>query len=152
MKTETGPYKGVSYESLLDGSVDSSTPNIQSRRRGYWSFTVFSAGCMTMIAIAAITLSFGHVQVLRTPKTAAEVEAEDWNSCGRSSKVAMERGCVMEPLLYAWMPSQCVYPELSAQWPVFEDRVYWSDTNYTTQLTPAQLWAGEAKQIFIHAK
>lgn len=60
--------------------------------------------------------------VTRGPQDALE---EGWNHCGRSSEEAMQRGCVMEPLFYDWMPRQCVYQELSGRYPVFEDRKWY---------------------------
>ncbi|KAK3315705.1 hypothetical protein B0H66DRAFT_518300 [Apodospora peruviana] len=93
---------------------------------------------------------FARRTILR-PKTADEIEAEEWNHCGRSSKVAMERGCVMEPLFYGWMPPQCVFQELSYAYPVFEDREWFSDENLTVPIaSPEKLWKGEFVKIYTH--
>jgi hypothetical protein len=72
-----------------------------------------------LIALAAVANLSTWVWVTRRPRNALD---EEWNHCGRSSAEAVRRGCVMEPLFYGWMPSQCVYQELSDRYPVFEDR------------------------------
>lgn len=104
--------------------------------------------------VAALFIFLGSASVISiltpTPKTHAEIEAEEWNYCGRSSKVAMERGCVMEPLFYGWMPPQCSWKEFSDRWPVFEDRTYYEDTNLTMPIPKEDLWAG--KHIMIYTR
>ncbi|PMD45849.1 hypothetical protein L207DRAFT_400627, partial [Hyaloscypha variabilis F] len=73
---------------------------------------------------------------------------EDWNHCGRPSKVAIEKGCIMEPLFYGWMPSQCVFKELSDRFPVFEDRTWYTDPDLSIPIPPEELWRGEHDPIY----
>ncbi len=40
----------------------------------------------------------------------------------------------MEPWFYGWMPSQCVFPELTATYPVFGDREFFIDKNLTRRI------------------
>ncbi|KAF2035099.1 hypothetical protein EK21DRAFT_41515, partial [Setomelanomma holmii] len=77
-----------------------------------------------------------------------DFEDTEWNYCSRSSKVAMERGCIMEPLFYGWMPRQCSWREFSDQWPVFEDRQWYSDVNMTIPIPVEDLWAGRYVHIY----
>jgi hypothetical protein len=108
----------------------------------------FVAGLLAAFVVFVFSLS--TISVLTpAPHTAAEREAEEWNYCGRSSRVAMERGCVMEPFFYGWMPPQCSWKELSDQWPVFEDRKWYSDANMTVPISQEDLWSG--KHIYIYA-
>lgn len=87
MKPETDAYDKVEY-SGLDG-----------KRRKHWSSALpFITGVAASILLGAIAFSI-H-QTISTQKTAAEIEAEEWNYCGRSSALAKERGCVMEPMFY----------------------------------------------------
>ncbi|KAI1739814.1 hypothetical protein F4680DRAFT_459080 [Xylaria scruposa] len=108
-----------------------------------WNTLSFGIGCATTIVLGAILLAI--YGAFSTPKTAAEIEAEKWNYCGRSSDVARAHGCKMEPMFYGWMPARCVFDELTQSLPVFEDRKYYSDRNMTHELLPEQLWAGEYK-------
>ncbi|KAI1815967.1 hypothetical protein GGS20DRAFT_275836 [Poronia punctata] len=111
-----------------------------------WNTLSFTVGCTTSLVIGIVFL-FIHSAV-STPKTTEEIEAEDWNYCGRSSEAARERGCVMEPMFYGWMPAKCVFRELTDSLPVFEDRTYYRDLNMTEKLRPEQLWAGEYNIVY----
>jgi hypothetical protein len=115
MKTDTETFKNVKYSGL---GMKPMPPNHRKR----WNILSFTTGFATSMVLAAVAYTIHHT--VSMPKSAAEIEAEDWNYCGRSSKTAMERGCVMEPWFYGWMPPQCVYQELSDTLPVFEDRKY----------------------------
>ncbi|KAF2786852.1 hypothetical protein K505DRAFT_258992 [Melanomma pulvis-pyrius CBS 109.77] len=83
-----------------------------------------------------------------SPKTAQQLEDEEWNHCGRSSSLAIERGCVMEPFFYGWMPPRCVFPELSEQYPVFSNRKWYKHENKTVELSEDDLWKGKHKFIY----
>lgn len=113
MKSETEDYNNVAYHSL----------NMRLKRGKNWNSLSFVTGFATSVVLGAIAISI--YRTVSIPKSAAEIEAEDWNYCGRSSATAIERGCVMEPMFYGWMPPQCVYQELTASLPVFEDRKYY---------------------------
>jgi hypothetical protein len=54
----------------------------------------------------------------------------------------------MEPLFYGWMPPQCSWKDFSDQWPVFEDRAWYSDKNMTVPIPPEDLWAGRHVHIY----
>ncbi|EFW99771.1 hypothetical protein CMQ_89 [Grosmannia clavigera kw1407] len=129
--------------------VEYTTLDLKSIRRKHCSLNLlsFSTGCLSTIALLAVAFFF-HRSLATSPKSSADIEAEEWNHCGRSSAVAKARGCVMEPMFYGWMPPQCVYDELTKQYPVFEDRKYYSDPNLTEELGPGQLWAGEHSVVY----
>lgn len=101
---------------------------------------------------AALVITLLSLLAIRTltpaPKTAAQIEAEEWNYCGRSSAVAQQRGCVMEPLFYGWMPPQCAWKDFSANWPVFQDRKWYQYKNLTGEIPPEDLWAGKHVMIY----
>jgi hypothetical protein len=136
--TEFSPFKNkpLKYESLHTSESDASSslrpiafPSTTRNRACY-----FTAGLLA--AALVFVLSFIATQISTpSPRTAAEREAEDWNSCGRSSTVAKERGCVMEPLFYGWMPSQCSWKDFS-------------DQNMTVPIPPEDLWAGRHVHIY----
>jgi hypothetical protein len=149
--TEFSPFKNklLKYESLhtSDSDASSSLRPIASSSTTRHRACYFTAGLLA--ATFVFIVSFIATQISTpSPRTAAEREAEDWNSCGRSSTVAKERGCVMEPLFYGWMPSQCSWKDFSDQWPVFEDRVWYSDKNMTVPIPPGDLWAGRHIHIY----
>jgi len=123
-------------------------PNKKHNHR--WNALSFGIGCATTLAIVAVLLAIHSATIpdKTKAKTAEEIEAEDWNYCGRSSDAARARGCVMEPMFYGWMPAKCVFRELTDSLPVFKDRTYYSDENMTRKLLPEQLWAGEYKIVY----
>ena len=69
-------------------------------------------------------------------------------SCGRTSEEAIARGCVMEPMVYGWMPPHCHYQEVSQKNSPFEDWQWYADENMTTLLSTDQLWRGEILTIW----
>lgn len=142
MKSSNEPYKEVVYEPLAGSTVSttSSPPHWRSRL-----LHVGAGGLMTLLLALG---AFAIQRVAFAPATTAEIEAEAWNYCGRSSVVARERGCVMEPLFYGWMPPACVFPELTTAHPVFEDRPWYRDKNMTIALRPEELWQGAHTMIY----
>lgn len=107
----------------------------------------FIAG-FTAASIAILLISLNINSLSSTADKATAIEAEEWNYCGRSSKVAIERGCVMEPLFYGWMPPQCSWKQFSDHWPVFEDRTWYSDFNLTLPIQEDDLWTGKHAHIY----
>jgi hypothetical protein len=104
-------------------NVEYSGLDMRPVRQRHFDILSFAMGFAASIALGAV--AFSIYRKVCAPKTAAQIEAESWKYCGRSSATAMERGCVMEPMFYGWMPPQCVYQELSESLPVFEDRKYY---------------------------
>jgi hypothetical protein len=141
-------YEALSGDASSDTSSDDAHGQLKSkvRSRKHIGILCFSSGCLTAIIIVAITFLAGRT--LLAPKTAEQLEAEDWNNCGRNSKVAIARGCVIEPLFYGFMPARCVFRELSDQFPVFEDRTYYTDANMTQPVTQEELWSGKHNVIY----
>ena len=145
MTTKTETYKDVQYRSL-PADEHSGGPAVTQVRRRKWNVLSFIIGSAATILVAGI--AFAIKSTFFPLRTAAQIEAEDWNYCGRSSAVAKARGCVMEPSFYGWMPPQCVFPALVAAHPVFEDRKWYSDYNKTQELSPQQLWNGEFSMVY----
>lgn len=141
----------IQYKPLEDDDA-SSTNSEAHKPRGwidyYKTFTtaVFFAAIIIFIVALATFLVFG----IQHTKSAEEIEDEEWNHCGRSSTDAKGRGCVMEPMFYGWMPSQCVFRELSDEFPVFENRKWYLDVNLTQQLPSQDLWDG--KNLMVYTK
>jgi hypothetical protein len=143
----------VQYEALSSGASRSSLGDdvlqrFQSdlKRRKQFNLLSFSSGCLATILVAAIALAVGRTAF--NPKTAEQLEAEEWNDCGRSVEAAKARGCVMEPMFYGFMPPQCVFPELFKQFPIFEDRPYYSDENMTQLVTADEMWHGKHSVVY----
>ena len=103
-----------------------------------------------LVTAFAITVFFILVTfVLESqPRTAKELEGENWNQCGRSVENALSRGCRMEPNFYGFFPERCVFPELSAEYPVFDDREWFSDVNLTQRIQVEELWEGKHVKVY----
>lgn len=142
MSSSNEPYKEVAYEPLGDSTARLLPPCHHWRSK----LLHFGAGGLATLFLALAALAIQRVAL--APPSTAEIEAEAWNHCGRSSAVARQRGCVMEPLFYGWMPPACVFPELTAAHPVFEDRPWYRDKNMTIALRPEELWAGAHTMIY----
>jgi hypothetical protein len=143
----------IKYEALA-GDAASETSHADTfgylkrpiQRIKHCSVLSFGIGCLTTVLL--VVVAFLVHRSTSVPKTAEQLENEDWNYCGRSVESARARGCVMEPLFYGFMPRQCHYPELSSQFPVFEDRPYYSDENMTQLVTPEELWDGKHSVVW----
>jgi len=142
----------IKYEALsADASSDTGDDTLRqlkskSKRRKHFNVLSFSTGCLATIIVVAIALVTRRT--IFAPKTAEQLEAEDWNYCGRSVEAAKARGCIMEPMFYGFLPPQCVYPELTKQFPIFEDRPYYSDENMTQLVTLEELWNGKHSVVY----
>lgn len=134
------------YQSIDDTDDNKKVPRNKPRNTQSHLYS-FAAGLSA--AAVLVSLVFGVTHLLQPrPRTFQEIEDDEWNHCGRSSKIAMAKGCVMEPLFYGWMPSKCVFPELTDQFPVFEDRHWYSDANMTQLVAPKDLYEGKHKLIW----
>lgn len=140
------PSYTMKPEANTEYEAEYTSIDLRSYRRKRWNVLSFSLGCASTIILFVIAFFARHA--VNAPKSAATIEAEEWNYCGRSSTIAKSRGCVMEPMFYGWMPPRCVYQELTTQYPVFEDRKYYSDVNLTQELQPHQLWDGEYAVVY----
>jgi hypothetical protein len=54
----------------------------------------------------------------------------------------------MEPLFYGWIPPQCYYPSLTAEYPVFSNRAWFKDRNLTEPISEEELMAGKYSSIW----
>jgi hypothetical protein len=141
-------YEALSSDASSETSIEVALAQSKSttQRRKYFNVLSFGSGCLTTIILVAIAIFIRPIFL--APKTAEQLEAQDWNYCGRSVEAARARGCVMEPMFYGFMPSRCVFPELSNRFPVFEDRPYYSDKNMTQLVTPEELWDGRYSVVY----
>ncbi|KAN0112198.1 hypothetical protein V8E51_005149 [Hyaloscypha variabilis] len=146
-KPETQPYKDVQYQFLEEN--EDSTIRRYPRSLNLRSKTIsFTAGIATALLLTLLYLPLRNSLSSPRQYIPDTVPDEDWNHCGRSSKVAIEKGCIMEPLFYGWMPSQCVFKELSDRFPVFEDRPWYTDPDLSIPIPPEELWRGEHDPIY----
>ena len=133
-----GQLEYVEYQSIDE----------QKPRRQPWHVRIrpYLVGALTMLVLLALPTIASRLVLV--PKPAAEVEKEAWNDCGRSSEVAMARGCVMEPMYYGWFPPKCVYAELTGRFPVFENKQWYRDVNLTMPIPADELWRGQVSTIY----
>ncbi|KAI0158358.1 hypothetical protein GGR57DRAFT_44570 [Xylariaceae sp. FL1272] len=133
----------IKYEELGNsGQIPSSGTRSFISRPTVVAILAAASILLTIVANAGVWLL-----VTRKPRDALN---EEWNHCGRSSSEAIERGCVMEPLFYGWMPSQCVYEDLSNRYPVFDDRKWFLEPEFVNEVPSEALWKGEHIKVYTH--
>jgi hypothetical protein len=71
-------------------------------------------------------------------------------TCGTTSEEARARGCVMEPMVYGWMPKECYYDDLSSEYHPYEDREWYTTDKFEERVTPEELWAGTREHVYTH--
>jgi hypothetical protein len=149
-KDET--YQDIEYEPLSNAS--SSTTPRGRRWRWQWSFTSFAVGCAATVLITSVVLMTVAIVQRNSvhehhSMTEEEVLSQDWNYCGRTSQEAVERGCLMDPALYSWMPPQCYFHDLTISLPpIFENRKYYKNENLTEEIPIEDLYAAEHHFIY----
>ncbi|KAL7628315.1 hypothetical protein AAE478_002515 [Parahypoxylon ruwenzoriense] len=135
-------FQNIKYGQL--GGSNASTPSWKDKILSkIWPFVT---GIFTTIAVFLLLQLI--IPSTARERSTQEVEDEEWNHCGRSSTIAMSRGCLMEPNFYGWFPSRCVFPELMEKYPVFEDRTWYSDVNLTQEIPAQELWKGKHAKIY----
>jgi hypothetical protein len=104
---------------------------------------------LTGFLLAAIIVSAGACIIVTSIKS-AKSETIDTLTCGTTNEEALVRGCIMEPMVYGWMPEPCYFPELSSQYAPFEDRDWYTSREYLEEekILPTDIWAGKYKNIF----
>jgi hypothetical protein len=71
-------------------------------------------------------------------------------TCGTSSDEAQAQGCIMEPMVYGWMPKECYYADLTSEYNPFEDREWYMSNEFEERVTAEELWAGARKHVYTH--
>lgn len=77
-------------------------------------------------------------------------KAVDMLTCGTTNEEAKLLGCVMEPMVYGWIPKPCYFPELSNQYTPFEDRDWYLSEAYLEEerIPSEDLWSAKHSHIF----
>jgi len=94
-----------SYQQLpedFDAQTYSSTPRSSKSKRCKMFLSSF--------LVAAVIVSAGVYFVI-TSFRAAKLKSVDMLTCGTTNEEAISRGCIMEPMVYGWMPEPCYFPE-----------------------------------------
>lgn len=133
----------VSYHRLSD--IDKSDSEILrpsaslSAKPSRWMFYLLC------LSTAAFLSSVGTYFIIPNRETKT-----DMLTCGTTNEEAMAQGCIMEPMVYGWMPKPCYFPELSSQYTPFEDRDWYTSNSYLEEekIPPADIWAGKHQHIF----
>lgn len=71
-------------------------------------------------------------------------------TCGTTSDEARARGCVMEPMVYGWMPKECYYSDLSSEYNPYEDRAWYTTETFDERVSSEELWAGKREHVYTH--
>ena len=124
------------YQHLLNDIDD--IPRIKSRQ-AQASNTQKALGIVAVLSLALVVgYAAGSTRHLKSLWTAKP----NITYCGHTSSEARALGCVLEPMMYGWMPPQCQYPEVThyndfMKWP------WYADENMTQPLNEEQVWQGE---------
>jgi hypothetical protein len=144
-------FKDVNYESLEHAQIlERTTVDRFTKRTRLWSFAagVVTAGLLFLIFILAGRVLPPMPKSHDITESLRLMEQAEWNDCGGTSEIAMSRGCLMEPLIYCWVPPQCLFEELTIQYPVFEDRAWYTNENHTEVVPVEDLWKGKHIHIY----
>lgn len=129
------------YEHLREEDDDARAIPRPPRRRP--CLQIFGLVSLTLLA-TLLGVALGSTRSLKlywqtTPRI---------TSCGHTSSEARARGCVLEPMVYGWMPPQCQFPEVTSQNDPFEKWQWYSDENMTQLLSRDQLERGESLDLW----
>lgn len=71
-------------------------------------------------------------------------------TCGSTNEEALALGCILEPMVYGWMPAPCYFERLSSQYTPFEDRDWYTSNAYREEdkIPVEDLWAAKHEHIF----
>jgi hypothetical protein len=136
--------RSTSYHRLADDSQiqKNGQPLPRPNKSARWLY--FFSG----LAISAVLVSTGsYITFSQLATKLYEVESL---TCGTTNEEAIALGCIMEPMVYGWMPAPCYFPELSTQYHPFEDRDWYTSHEYLeSQKIPASdIYAAKHKHIF----
>lgn len=71
-----------------------------------------------------------------------------YTDCGSSPDEARQRGCIYEPMQRAWIPPECYFPEPSADYDTFRDRVWYEDSALTIEMDAQGLESGDVEVAY----
>ncbi|KAK1757992.1 hypothetical protein QBC47DRAFT_373522 [Echria macrotheca] len=143
MPSKLTHYKGVHYAPLEDPSEATKPPSSWLTRNK----KAVLAGVVSLLLFTAAGTSYCFIFLGHSDDHHTQTEPF-MNDCGKSSAEAMARGCKMEPLFYGWIPPQCYYPDLTAEFPVFADRTWYVDQAMTTAIPERDLMEGKHSSIW----
>jgi len=81
----------------------------------YTAFILFS----TLLAVTAIYMKWSHDR------------RYSWVPCGATAAEARSNNCHYVPMLRAWVPDACYFPEPDSEYDIFHDRPWFEDWNMT---------------------
>ncbi|KAK4502965.1 hypothetical protein PRZ48_006392 [Zasmidium cellare] len=136
-------FKKAGYELVGEQDPQNASP------RQYSSGTTASIKAALLIALIALATiagtAIGTLHPLKLWRKPTRLKATD---CGHSSRTALAAGCIMEPLTYAWMSPECLYPAVTSLHTPFSDFHWFRHENMTDPLTETQIMRGEVLQIW----
>ncbi|KAH8806151.1 hypothetical protein F5884DRAFT_755695 [Xylogone sp. PMI_703] len=141
----TGRLEKLEY-SRLD-SEDRDEENTQDTKLS--SGPVMRQRVAIAISCVVIALIFGGFFGVLIRNTGSKPRPEIL-TCGTTSDEARARGCIMEPMVYGWMPKECYYGDLTSEYHPFEDRAWYTSDKYDELVTPEELWAGARENVYTH--
>lgn len=114
--------------------------------------TLVLAIAMVVVAtyfwVSQPTISYTHAR----PNVQSNLIKSLTLDCGSTNEEAVSRGCVMEPMLYGWVPPACYFSNLSMQYEVFSDREWYSDSDFgaASKVPIEDIWAGKHQHLYVH--
>ncbi|KAJ8131455.1 hypothetical protein O1611_g2174 [Lasiodiplodia mahajangana] len=140
MRRQSPSYEKLPNQDVRD--VEASIPNIETSRAQKLP-SQFGILILRIIVFFALLLGTSLVVVIlmRALKPVSKAsEHELILSCGHTPTEARNAGCRFEPMMSAWVPEICSFPELvSDNAGTFENWLFFSDEDITQPITGAEL-------------
>jgi len=140
--------RSASYHRLADDSEFETTElPPKSNKSSKWTFFLSGLIVSAVLSSTGSYLLFSHPAA--KPSGLEPVTIEPL-TCGTTNEEAIARGCILEPMVYGWMPAPCYFPELSSQYNPFEDRDWYTSRSYREEdkILARDIYAAKYKHIF----
>ncbi|RFU33835.1 hypothetical protein B7463_g2514, partial [Scytalidium lignicola] len=100
-----------------------------------------------------LLLFVGAIGIVTTTVWSWTHHSRRWVACGQSPAEARAAGCHFEPMLRAWVPDACYFPEPGEEYSPFDDRTWYSDIRLTQAIVGEELEklkSGELEWAYTH--
>ncbi|KAI0912601.1 hypothetical protein F4823DRAFT_581292 [Ustulina deusta] len=139
IKRQSSVYEKLPNQDVYDGEQPASSPQILWGKKDPSQFRtmVLRITLIFVIILAAFLLVTGLILAFKpNPKDSDQ----EFIPCGHTPTEARAAGCRFEPMMSAWIPEKCLFPELiDDNTGTFENWLFFSDEKTTQPITGAEL-------------
>ncbi|KAI0505446.1 hypothetical protein F5B22DRAFT_651703 [Xylaria bambusicola] len=137
-KRQISAYNKVPNTDVHDD--EEQLPNIKTRWNEKSLLQPRTVIILTVIITIVLTISVSAIASILGLKSVDEPLEEESISCGHTPTEARAAGCVFEPMMSAWIPAQCSFPELIDDTAgTFENWLFFSDQTLKRPITGVEL-------------